>query len=113
LAGFEVTPVGRFSPDPRGKREEREQLAKVIKEEETKVQELNLWVKCWTKARRMREFIVALEKEWIRQGIDLSPETPKGKRIVWMKQQADRLDPMIPSPPSILDRKTELAFRYL
>jgi hypothetical protein len=33
----------------------------------------------------------------------------KGQRIAWMKQQADRLDPMIPSPPSILDRKGELS----
>jgi hypothetical protein len=94
--------------EERKKREELEQLARVIKEEEIKVQELTLWVKGWSEARRMREFIVALEKEWVHQGLDLSPETPKGKRIVWMKEQADRLDPMIPSPPSILDRKREL-----
>jgi hypothetical protein len=30
------------------------------------------------------------------------------RQIIWMKQQADRLDPMLPSPPSILDRKGEL-----
>lgn len=94
--------------EERKKEEELEQLAKLIKEEEKKVQDLNLWVENWTKATRMREFIAALEIEWSRQGVDLSPETPKGKRIIWMKEQADRLDPMIPSPPSILDRKTEL-----
>jgi hypothetical protein len=60
----------------------------------------------------MREFIAALEKEWTRQEIDISPEGPKGKRIVWMKEQADRLDPMIPSPVSILDRKKELSFHF-
>jgi hypothetical protein len=94
--------------EERKKEEELEQLAKLIKEEEKKVQELNLWVENWTKATRMRKFIAALEIEWSRQGVDLSPGTPKGKRIIWMKEQADRLDPMIPSPPSILDRKTEL-----
>jgi hypothetical protein len=55
---------------------------------------------------------MALEKEWVRQGIDLSPEAPKGKRITWMKEQADRLDPMVSSPPSILDRKRELPFHF-
>jgi hypothetical protein len=102
----------REALEERKKEEELEQLAKLIKEEEKKVQELNLWVEGWTKARRMRKFIVALEKEWIRQGVDLSPEAPKGKRIVWMKEQADRLDPMVPSPPSILDRKRELSFHF-
>jgi hypothetical protein len=102
----------REALEERKKEEELEQLAKLIKEEEKKVQELNLWVEDWTKARRMRKFIVALEKEWIRQGMDLSPEAPKGKRVVWMKEQADRLDPMVPSPPSILDRKRELSFHF-
>jgi hypothetical protein len=56
----------------------------------------------------MRDFIAALEIVWAQQGHDLSPEMQKGQRIIWMKQQADRLDPMQPSPPSILDRKGEL-----
>ena len=56
---------------------------------------------------------MGLEKERTRQGIDPSPESPKGKRIIWMKEQADRLDPMVTSPTSILDRKNELTFRYL
>jgi hypothetical protein len=55
-----------------------------------------------------RSFIDALEIAWREQGHDLAPETTKGQRIVWMKQQADRLDPILPSPPSILDRKGEL-----
>jgi hypothetical protein len=52
----------------------------------------------------VRKFIVALEK-------DLSPDAPKGQRIIWMKQQADRLDPMLRSPLSILDRKRERIVR--
>jgi hypothetical protein len=42
------------------------------------------------------------------QGHDLLLEAQKGQRIIWMKQQADRLDPMQPSPLSILDRKGDL-----
>jgi hypothetical protein len=41
-------------------------------------------------------------------GKAVTPEAQTGQRIIWMKQQADRLDPMLPSPPSILDRKREL-----
>jgi hypothetical protein len=92
----------------RRKEEELEKLAKLIKEEEKKVRDLNSWVKRWVRAKRMRRFIAALEREWKSQGIDLSPESEKSQRIAWMKEQAARLDPMIPSPPSILDRKSEL-----
>jgi hypothetical protein len=94
--------------EQRRKEEELEKLAQQIKEEEKKVRDLNSWVKKWARAKRMRRFIAALEKEWKSQGIELSPESEKGQRILWMRQQADRLDPMIPSPLSILDRKSEL-----
>jgi hypothetical protein len=56
----------------------------------------------------MRDFIAALDSVWIQKGHGLSPETEKGQRIIWMKQQTDRLDPLLPSQPSIIDRKCEL-----
>lgn len=61
--------------------EELEKLAKLIKEEEKKVHNLNSWVKRWARAKRTRRFIAALEREWKRQGIDLSPEGEKGQRV--------------------------------
>ena len=57
----------------------------------------------------MREFIAALEKNWT-ETEQVPPDSPKGKKLAWMKQQADRLDPLTPSPPSILDRKNEIAY---
>jgi hypothetical protein len=90
------------------RRKELEILAQQIKEEEEKVRALDGWVTNWIRAGQMRSFIDALEKVWAQQGHDVSPEAAKGQRIAWMKQQADRLDPMIPSPPSIIDRKNEL-----
>jgi len=90
------------------KQKELDELAEQIKEEEQKVQDLEGWVTDWVRARQMREFIAALEAVWAKEGLDLSPDAPKGKRIAWMKLQADRHDPMLPSPPSILDRKPEL-----
>jgi hypothetical protein len=84
---------------------ERAVLAEQIAAEERKVKELEGWVDCWARAKQMRDFIADLERVWTEAKHDLSPEAEKGKRLAWMKQQADRLDPMIPSPPSILDRK--------
>jgi hypothetical protein len=92
----------------RKRAEELAILAKQIEEEEKKVRDLDSWVTNWGRAEQMRLFIAALEKVWKERGQDLSPESPKTQRIVWMKQQADRLDPLVERPASILDRKNEL-----
>ena len=60
---------------------------------------------------RYRGFITALEKVWMDSGRDLAPESKDSKRIKWMQEQADSLDPFIENPPSILDRKHELGGR--
>jgi hypothetical protein len=91
------------------KEREREELARRIAEEEKKVKQFEDWVRNWKRAQEMRDFIAALEKSWLQEGHDLSPEAQKGQRIIWMKQQADRIDPMLQGPPSILDRKRELS----
>jgi hypothetical protein len=90
------------------KQQERAELAPKIWEEEKKLKEFEGWVSAWAEAQRMRDFIAALEQVWSQEGHDLSSESPKGQRIGWMRQQADRKDPMVASPPSILDRKHEL-----
>jgi hypothetical protein len=87
-------------------------LSQQIAEEEKKVCDLERWVSNWARANQMREFIATLEKTWTQQGHDLSPGAQKGQRILWMKEQADRLDPLIEGPPSILDRKGELEARW-
>jgi hypothetical protein len=92
------------------RREEVYKLRALIEEEEKKVGDLDRWVTSWARAEQMREFVTALEKVWAEQGHDLSPEAQKGQRILWMRQQADRLDPLVhENPPSILDRKGELS----
>ncbi len=98
------------------KRRQRElelrELGEKVRAEEKQVEKLDSWVTSWLRANQYREFIAALEKTWTSAGHDLSPEAEKGKRIIWMKQQADRLDPLIESPPWILDRKHELDHRW-
>jgi hypothetical protein len=94
--------------EERKRAQERFVLREQIEAEEKKVQELESWVTSWARAQQIREFIVALEKLGKQKGHDLSANSPKGERILWMKRQADRLDPLVESPPSILDRKNEL-----
>jgi hypothetical protein len=94
--------------EERKRAQERFVLREQIEAEEKKVQELESWVSSWVRAKQLREFIVALEQLWKEKGHDLSAKSPKGERISWMKVHADRLDPLVESPPSILDRKNEL-----
>lgn len=94
--------------EERKRAQERFVLREQIEAEEKKVQEFESWVTNWVRAQQTREFIVALENLWKEKGHDLSANSTKGERISWMKRQADRLDPLVESPPSILDRKNEL-----
>lgn len=94
--------------EERKRAQERHALAEQIAEEEKKVTDLDSCVNSWGRAQKMRDFISVLATMWEKQGHDLSPESEKGQRILWMKQQADRLDPLVASPKSILDRKQEL-----
>jgi hypothetical protein len=88
---------------------ERAALAETIQEEEKRVEELKRWTENWAQAARMRKFVSALEESWKGRGQDLAPGTDRGRRILWMRQQADRLDPLVvEKPASILDRQQEL-----
>ena len=91
---------------------ERQKLAEQIHEEEQKLERLDSWVADWVRAGQYREFVAALEHSWSVAGKDLSVEADFGKQLAWMRQQADRLDPLIESPKSILDRKKEISRRW-
>jgi hypothetical protein len=90
---------------------ERFKLSEQIREEEKKLENFDAWVANWSRARLYREFISALEEYWRARGEDLSDGGERANRLIWMRQQADRLDPLVKSPASILDRKSELS-RY-
>jgi hypothetical protein len=83
-------------------------LAQAIKEEEAKVEILEGWTAAWDHAKNMRVFIDAYEAKLVALGSEVAPGTPDGDRLAWMRQQADRLDPLTDSPPSVLDRLGEL-----
>lgn len=86
------------------------ELSKQIREEEEKVKQLDGWVNGWLRAKNVRSFATALETLWGENREDLSDGSPKRRRLDWMRQYADWLDPLVKSPPSVLDRKHEVRF---
>jgi hypothetical protein len=90
------------------KSEELWKLSQEIGKEDAKVKELEEWAASSAKAKQIRDFVHALEALWASQGADTSQGSSKGLRLEWMRLQANRIDPLVESPPSVLDRRREL-----
>lgn len=88
--------------------QELQQLKMQIDAEEKRIQRLEKGAEDWHRARRIREYILALVDSKKQEGKELSPNTALGRWVTWALQQADRIDPLAVSPPSVLDRKCEL-----
>jgi hypothetical protein len=57
----------------------------------------------WRKDRDLRAYIQAVEERAIREHGRIEEGSELDCWLKWARQQADRLDPLTPSPPSILD----------
>jgi hypothetical protein len=88
--------------------QELARLGSMIKGEEARVQRLEEGAENWARAKRIREYVLALAGRRTKEGHQLNPGSALGKWVAWALQQADRLDPLADSPWSILDRKGEL-----
>ncbi len=78
----------------------RAELRERIETEQKAVLQLGSDAAAWRQAENLRDYITAVEAKNIASG------TPAeiGDWLVWARQQADRTDPLTPSPASILDR---------
>jgi hypothetical protein len=92
----------------RRKQMELAELRPKVEEEDRRVRALEQEAENWKKAKTIREYVLAVVGAKKEAGDEIGPNTPTGIWIVWALQQADRLDPLVKSPPSILDRKKEL-----
>lgn len=76
-------------------------------EEQRRVDELLANAEAWHKSEKLRAYINAymeLVKKAVKMaGTKIHPKSEIGRWETWAKQQADRLDPLVKSPPSILD----------
>ncbi len=85
--------------------EERANLEKSIKTEQSKVNALRNAAARWLRAEQIRSFISAAREAAVKSGQSIEPGSPFGEWILWAERQADRLDPLKESPPSIIDEK--------
>ncbi|HVO60837.1 MAG TPA: hypothetical protein VMT53_07870 [Terriglobales bacterium] len=87
-------------------------LKGLIESEERRVRRLEEAAENWVRAKRIREYVIAFVRSKMVEGQQLVHGSALGKWAIWAMDQADRLDPLAASPPSVLDRKWELAGQY-
>lgn len=75
--------------------------------ESERVEELTRYVKSWQRSQEIRAYLEALQRMIQQRDGKVPQEGPIAEYLVWAKQQADRLDPLMPSPPSVLDETIE------
>ncbi len=76
-----------------------------IQDERAKVDKLQADAVAWEKARQIRVYIETIRQDAVIRGKDAGEESELGKWLAWAHKQADRLDPLKKSPPSILDNE--------
>lgn len=83
---------------------QRAERRKLYQAEKARVEQLMTEVEFFHRSQRVRAWIEAVRQANIAKG-PLDPDSKIAQWIEWATQQADRLDPLCPSPPSILDEK--------
>jgi hypothetical protein len=79
--------------------EERANVEKSIKTEQSKVNALRNSAVRWLRSEQIRSFISAAREAAVNNGQPTEPGSPFGDWIAWAEQQADQLDPLKESPP--------------
>lgn len=100
-AEFAQIEAARRQEEERQRAEKRRQY----KAEKSRVEYLLKQLEDWKNSKHLRELIEAVKLAHSGKG-PISVESEIGQWINWASQQADRLDPLIVSPPSILDDKS-------
>jgi hypothetical protein len=59
----------------------------------------------WRKSQDLREYIEARLQQHLAEHRTVEPSSEFSNWLAWANQQADRMDPTRPSPPSILDEE--------
>jgi hypothetical protein len=85
--------------------EERARLEASIKTEQSKANALRNAAARWSRAEQIRLFICAAREAAVQNGQSVEQGSPFGDWVTWAEQQADRLDPLKESPPSIIDKR--------
>ena len=76
-----------------------------IRQEEERLQQLMAEADSWNRAQQLRFYLQAVRHRASCQKGEILNESDLHDWLRWAEQQADRLDPLTSSPPSILDEK--------
>lgn len=83
----------------------RQELLERQKIEEDRVKELIADAEAWHGSQVLREYIGAVEKSVLDRDGDIGEGGEAAQWLKWARQQADRIDPLTPNPPSIIDER--------
>jgi len=89
------------------KEAKRKELIRLQQEEKARLEKLERDVVLWEKSESIRRFIKAYRLNAEAKGLPTAPDSEAGKWIEWATSTAARFDPLLESPPSILDDKVD------
>lgn len=84
-------------------RRRREELAARQKAEQAQVDELVEHASSWRQSKLVRDYLGAICQVLLERDGAIAIDGDTADYLRWAHQQADRLDPLRPSPPSVLD----------
>jgi len=87
--------------------EEEARVERLVRAEESKVRALVEAAADWSHAEQIRALVSATREAAIRNGESVESGSRLADWITWAERQADRMDPLSESPPSILDGMAE------
>ena len=91
-------------------KQRREKLMQMQQEERDRIAKLEQDSTQWQKSEVIRDYVGAFRRAAESNETPLSPDSEAGQWMTWALAQADRLDPLVPSPPSVLDEKVDPCF---
>jgi hypothetical protein len=83
----------------------RTHLQELQTAEQARVAKLMADATSWERSCILRAYITRIEEVVVARDDGIVERGEFAQWLVWARQQADRLDPLIPSPPSVLDEK--------
>jgi hypothetical protein len=84
----------------------RAEVRKRQQEETARLKKLQDDATAWNTAETLRRYISAVDAMAREAGPDVPNQSPHSEWLRWAMEQADRIDPLRQSPPSILDEKS-------
>ena len=83
----------------------RAEMGEKVQTEQRRVDRLLSDAEDWRRSSLLREYIEAARMSSLAKDLSTEEQSETNAWILWALQQADRLDPLRPSPPSIVDDK--------